>query len=153
MPVDSRIPGINLQEGETVVFIAKPHWAVFLRLINILIIPLIIQYLRWQNESYVLTNKRFIEQYGLISKEQKIVDLGKIQDISVSIRGIFQRLMGLGVVSIKTAGTFSSVDLLGVPKPQDLADKISSQMDEFKKDEHMQLAKSIAKGMKEGSQA
>ncbi len=61
--------------------------------------------------------------------------------------------MGLGVVSIKTAGTFSSVDLLGVPKPQDLADKISSQMDEFKKDEQMQLARSIAKGMKESSQA
>lgn len=151
MPVDSRIPGITLKEGEKVVFIARPHWCVFLRLINILIIPLIIQFLRWKNVVYVLTNKRVIKQYGLISKEQKNIELGKIQDIRTAIRGLSQRLMGVGVVVVETAGRSSYIELLGVPKPPDLADQISRQMDEYKKEEQMEMAKAIAKGMKEGT--
>lgn len=149
MPVDSRIPGISLKEGEKVIFIARPHWSVFLRLINILIIPLIMQFLRWKNEIYVLTSKRVIQQYGLISMEQRSIELGKIQDISTYIRGLIKRLLGVGVVVVKTAGTSSNIELLGIPKPQDLADQISRQMDEYKRDEQTEMAKAIAKGIKE----
>lgn len=70
MPTDNRIPGINLHEGEEVVLIAKPHWVVFVRLVNILIIPLIWQFLSWKNTVYVLTTQRVIEQAGVISAGQ-----------------------------------------------------------------------------------
>lgn len=90
-----------------------------------------------------------IEQYGLISKDQRNIELGKIQDINTAIRGLFQRLMGVGVVVVETAGMSSNVDMVGVPKPQDLADQISRQMDEYKKEEQIEMAKAIAKGMKE----
>lgn len=153
MPVDSRIPGITLKEGENVAFIARWHWIyVFLRLTNIFIIPLIVRVLKWKNVAYVLTNKRVIEQYGIISKDQRSVELGKIQDVNSGIRGIIQRLMGIGYITVETAGMSSNIEIYGVPKARELADQIIGKMDDFKKEEQIELAKAIAKGMKEGTQ-
>ena len=152
MPVDSRIPGITLKEGEKVVFIARWHWIhVFLKLTNIFIIPLIIRFLKWKNEVYVLTDKRVIEQYGIISKDQRNIELGKIQDVHSSIKGIIERLVGLGWVYVETAGMSSNIEMRGVPKAPDLADQIIRKMDDFKKQEQIELAKAIATGMKEGT--
>lgn len=152
MPVDSRIPGITLKEGENVVFIARWHWVyVFLRFSNLLIIPLIKRFLEWKNVVYVLTNKRVILQFGIISKDQRSTELSKIQDVTSGIRGIIQRLLGIGYIEIETAGSSGNVLIAGVPKARELADQISRQMDEYKKEEQMEMAKAIAKGMKEGT--
>ncbi len=74
MPVDPRVPGIAMRPEEKVIFIAKPHWIIFVRLVNILILPLIWQFLGWKNVAYVLTNRRMIVQGGVISLAQRAVE-------------------------------------------------------------------------------
>ena len=153
MPVDPRIPGISLKEGEKVVFIARWHWIyVFLQLSNIFIIPLIVRILQWKNAVYVLTNKRVIEQSGVISKDQRSIELGKIQNVNSGTKGIIQRLTGIGYVHVETSGRASDCWIWGAPKARELSDQIISKMDDFKKEEQIELAKAIAKGMKEGTQ-
>jgi uncharacterized membrane protein YdbT with pleckstrin-like domain len=143
MPVDSRIPGITLRPEEKVVFIAKPHWVIFIRFINIFIFPLMLQFLGWKNVVYVLTNRRLIVQSGVISLAQRAVDLSKVQDVTSGVSGILARILGVGFVYVETAGQSSRVEMLAVPGPQRLCDLIQNQMALSKKEEMMELARTM----------
>lgn len=143
MPIDARLPGVTLRPEEKVIVIAKPHWIVFLRLVNILIVPFIWQFLKWKNEVYVLTNRRALEQYGVISTAQRNVDLSKIQDVSFQISGILGRILNVGIVHVETAGQASNILMLGVPGPQKLCDLIQNQIALAKKEEMMEMARAM----------
>jgi len=151
MTSDPRIPGIKLKEGEKVEMVLKWHGIVYLSPIHILIIPFIITLLKARNALMAVTNQRIIIQSGVISKEQTKIDLLKIQDISCGVRGLLRRIVGAGYIDIETAGRSSSVIFAPVANYQAIADKISELMDGAKKDEQMQMAKSIAAGMKEAN--
>ncbi len=145
MAEDPRIPGITLRNEEEVIFISKWHWVVFLRLRNILLLPLLWQFLRWKNNVDVLTNQRVIEQEGVISTSQKTIELSKIQNISCVIRGLLPRLMNIGLVHIETAGQRRGSDIYfsAVPKPQQLADQIQEAMVAAKKREMLDMARTL----------
>ena len=144
MAEDPRIPGIALRNGEEVIFISKWHWVVFLRLRNILVVPLLWQFLQWKNNVDVLTNQRVIEQYGVIGTSQRVIELSKIQNVSCGIRGLIPRLMNVGDIHIATAGAAgSSIYFLAVPKPQQLADQIQEAMASAKKREMLDMARAI----------
>jgi len=144
MAEDPRIPGITLRNGEEVIFISKWHWVVFLRLRNILLLPLLWQFLRWKNNVDVLTNQRVIEQEGVISTRQRVIELSKIQNVSCAIRGLLRRLMNVGHIHIETAGQRASdIYFLEVPKPQQLADQIQEAITAAKKREMLDMARAI----------
>lgn len=149
MPVDPRIPGITLKQGESVVVIAKPHWIVFLslgRIISYVVtigIALVWLILKWKNEVYVLTTERVIAQRGVISKAQQSVALDKIQDVQFAIKGILARLIGVGHVYVETAGSASNIEMLAIPKPQQIVDQIQNQISAHKKKELMEMAKAM----------
>ena len=143
MPVDARIPGITLRPEEKVIFIAKPHWIIFIRLVNVLILPLIWQFLAWKNQIFVLTSRRVIVSEGVISTAQRAVDLSKIQDVTVATVGILGRIMGVGNVLVETAGKSSAMVGAAVPGPQKLCDLIQNQMAASKKEEMMEMARAM----------
>lgn len=143
MPVDPRVPGIAMRPEEKVIFIAKPHWIIFVRLVNILILPLIWQFLGWKNVAYVLTNRRMIVQGGVISLAQRAVDLSKIQDVTFGMSGILARILGVGYVYVETSGQSSRIEMLAIPSPQKLCDLIQNQMALIKKEEMMEMARAM----------
>ncbi len=152
MSNDQQIPGIKLKEGEKVEMTLKWHGIIYFNPINILIIPLIITWLKARNALMVITNQRIIRQEGLISKSQSKLDLMKIQDVNCEVHGLLSRIAGAGYVSVETAGRSSFAPFGPVSNYQAVVDKISDLMDEAKKREQMEMAQSIAAGMKGGNQ-
>lgn len=143
MTVDARIPGITLRPDEKVVFIAKPHWIIFVRFVNLFVIPLVVQFFAWKNRVFVLTNRRIIVKEGIISTAQRAVDLVKIQDVSAATLGILGRIMGVGNVLVETGGKSSAVVGAAIPGAQKLCDLIQNQMAQSKRDEMMEMARAM----------
>jgi len=143
MATDNRVPGIQLRADEEVVVIVKPHWVVFVRLANILIIPLIWQFLSWKNTVYVLTTQRVIEEAGVISASQVSVQLDKIQDAQFLSAGILGRIMGVGHVMVQTAGSASNINMQAIPQPRQICDRIQNEIAAAKKRDLMQMAQAM----------
>ena len=68
-------------------------------------------------------NDRVREEIGLFSKSTRTIELVKIQEVTVH-RTIWQRIFGLGDLSMQTAGTSSDVAIHSIDRPQQAADHI-----------------------------
>jgi uncharacterized membrane protein YdbT with pleckstrin-like domain len=60
---------------------------------------------------------------GILSKSTRTIQLGKVQDVRVD-QSLKQRLVGVGTLSIETAGEASRVAIHDIDGPQPLADEI-----------------------------
>ena len=60
---------------------------------------------------------------GLLSKTTRTIQLSKVQDVTVR-QSIGQRMVGVGDVSIETAGETSRLTVDNIDLPQQVADKI-----------------------------
>lgn len=66
-------------------------------------------FVRWTDyylDIWVITDKRVmdVEQKGLFNREITTANLGKIQNVTIEIRGMLATLFGFGDVRIETAG-------------------------------------------------
>jgi uncharacterized membrane protein YdbT with pleckstrin-like domain len=60
---------------------------------------------------------------GLLSKTTRTIQLSKVQDVTVR-QSLGQRMVGVGDVSIETAGETSRLTIDNIDDPQQVADKI-----------------------------
>jgi uncharacterized membrane protein YdbT with pleckstrin-like domain len=60
---------------------------------------------------------------GLLTKTQRSFDLSKIQDVRVE-QSFGERLLGMGTITIETAGAGSGVRMEGIDSPKKVADQI-----------------------------
>jgi membrane protein YdbS with pleckstrin-like domain len=70
-----------------------------------------------------ITNDRVREEIGLFSKSTRTIELVKIQEVTVQ-RTIWQRIFGLGDLSMQTAGSSSNIAIHSIDRPQRAADHI-----------------------------
>jgi membrane protein YdbS with pleckstrin-like domain len=70
---------------------------------GIIFAPSILQFLRYKNTEYMITDKRIIVQTGTIGLDTRFVDLEKIQEVYVQV-GVIDKLLGTGTVYAMTAG-------------------------------------------------
>lgn len=61
---------------------------------------------------------------GLASKSTRIIQLPKVQDVRVT-QSMMQRMLGVGDISIETAGESSRLVLDNIDQPQRLAEQIT----------------------------
>jgi uncharacterized membrane protein YdbT with pleckstrin-like domain len=61
---------------------------------------------------------------GLMSKSTRIIQLSKVQDVRV-IQSVWQRVFGVGDVSIETAGENSRLVVENLDRPRELAEQIT----------------------------
>jgi membrane protein YdbS with pleckstrin-like domain len=60
---------------------------------------------------------------GLFAKTTRSVELAKVQDVRVDQR-VGQRMLGIGDLSLETAGGTSRIVMLSIDRPQEAADRI-----------------------------
>jgi uncharacterized membrane protein YdbT with pleckstrin-like domain len=60
---------------------------------------------------------------GILSKSTRTIQLGKVQDVRVD-QSLKQRMVGVGTLSIETAGEASRLVIHDIDRPQPLADEI-----------------------------
>jgi uncharacterized membrane protein YdbT with pleckstrin-like domain len=68
-------------------------------------------------------NGRIRYESGMLSKSTRTMDLSKLQDVRVD-QNVSQRMLGIGDLSIESAGNTSQIVILSIDRPQEAADRI-----------------------------
>lgn len=82
-----------------------------------------IHHLQLSFTSLTIDNGRIRYESGMFSKSTRTMDLSKLQDVRVD-QTVSQRLMGIGDLSIESAGNTSQIVILSIDRPQEAADRI-----------------------------
>lgn len=91
------------------------------------IIAALIVYYRYQNDVWLITNKRLVDIVRSTPFNQRMssADLTNVQDISVRKRGVFQSMFDYGDVRCQTAsGASQTFEFRGIPHPEKVLDEI-----------------------------
>jgi len=69
---------------------------------------------------WIVTNRRIIDstQRGLFNRVVSELHLSRIQDISVSTRGVIQTILKFGDLQVQTAGADEKFKFLQIPNPE-----------------------------------
>lgn len=83
----------------------------------------LIQTILWK---YTVTDRRIFVRHGLLSVTEETARLGRVQDITLR-QSIFDRLFGVGTLSIDTAGTEGgALDLRGLRNPTSVRELVEN---------------------------
>jgi uncharacterized membrane protein YdbT with pleckstrin-like domain len=88
---------------------------------------LLLDFARWWADSYVITNRRIIEQQGLITIERREAVLRAIQESNYSISGAEARFFNYGDLRIQTIGRGKGIVFHHVPRPRRLHALLAAQ--------------------------
>ena len=79
---------------------------------------------------YTVTDRRIFVRHGLLSVTEETARLGRVQDITLR-QSIFDRLFGVGTLSIDTAGTEGgALDFRGLVRPTEVREVIEAAVRE-----------------------
>jgi membrane protein YdbS with pleckstrin-like domain len=97
-------------------------WAVLI-VPALLLIFVMIRHGRRRLTKLVIMSDRLRYESGLFSKTTRTVELAKVQDVRVD-QTVSQRMLGIGDLSLETAGGTSRIVILSIDRPQEAADHI-----------------------------
>ena len=81
------------------------------------------RHIRLQLTRMTLDSQGLKFQDGFISKSTRMVNLSKIQDVRVN-QGITDRLLGIGTITLETAGETGRLVMENIDQPQEIANRI-----------------------------
>jgi CRP-like cAMP-binding protein len=89
------------------------------------------QYMNWRDDYFVLTTQRVvhIERTWPFSTEREETPLDNVQDIYEIRPGLSSNLLNYGSLVLQTAGETVDIDMNYIPRPGQLRDLISEQME------------------------
>lgn len=99
-----------------------PTWLPALWLI--LFIWPIKRHIQRQAIKMTISGEKLRYETGMMSKSTRIIQLPKVQDVRV-LQTFLQRILGVGDISIETAGENSRLVLANLDQPQQLAEQIT----------------------------
>lgn len=101
----------------------KPYWLAGLVLPAGVAISAASRHVRTRFNTLELAGDRLKLEVGMASKTSRSVPLAKVQDVTVS-QSLGQRMLGIGDVSVVTAGEGGSLTMPDVNDPKSVAEKI-----------------------------
>ena len=99
-----------------------PPWAIPAAFAILLIWPAV---RHWEQRFTKMTmvGDKLRYETGMLSKATRTIQLSKVQDVTVR-QTLFQRMAGIGDLSIETAGESSRLTFPNIDRPQAIADRI-----------------------------
>lgn len=101
-------------------------------LLAVLLIPLAIGilillawYLKCKSTRLEFVGNNLVLEEGLLSKSRTELNAGSIRTVNV-YQSFFNRIFGVGKISIYTAGDTPEMEVGGLPRPHDLRDLITA---------------------------
>jgi uncharacterized membrane protein YdbT with pleckstrin-like domain len=110
---------------------AKAFWIICLVYVLYWAIRAFLNWYRYHNDIWVITNQRLIDSTKTNPFSLKIstADLINVQDMTVERRGVFRTMLNFGDVICQTAADVQEFRLTGVPDPQALQLLIDKERD------------------------
>lgn len=92
------------------------------------IIILMVWYLKCKSTRLDFIGDDLVLERGLLSKNRTELDVSRIRTVNV-YQSFFNRIFGVGRISIYTAGDDPEIDVSGLPNPHDLRELIKAGQD------------------------
>ena len=74
----------------------------------------VIPFLRWFLWTYTLTNKRIVEQKGILTRTGRVIPLSRINDVAFE-KNLNDRILGCGTLVIHDASEQAGLELRDIP--------------------------------------
>ena len=105
-----------------------PHFRSLLTLavVALALLWLIVVWARWQSVTYTLSDQRILLETGILSRQEKIIPIDRVQDCSTR-QSIIGRILGYGHVEIDAAGSQGAEVLERLPNPGAFRDQVFIQ--------------------------
>ena len=75
----------------------------------------VIPFIKWLTWTYTLTNKRIVEQKGILTRTGRVIPLNRINDVAFE-KNLNDRLLGCGTLIIHDASEQAGLALRDIPK-------------------------------------
>jgi uncharacterized membrane protein YdbT with pleckstrin-like domain len=82
------------------------------------------RHIQRQSIKLTISGDKLRYETGLASRSTRIIQLPKVQDVRV-VQSFMQRMLGVGDISIETAGENSRLVVANLDRPQQLAEQIT----------------------------
>lgn len=99
----------------------KPAWLVAIP--AVLFLMPIKSHIRQRSVKLTLEDDHLILETGLLAKRTRTINIAKVQDVTVN-QSVGQRMLGLGDVTVESAGESSSMLAHGFDSPKEIASVI-----------------------------
>jgi len=104
-------------------YVPKLRTFLTLGVVALALLWLIVVWIRWQSINYSLTDQRITIQTGVISRQERIIPIDRVQDCMTK-QSILGRMLGYGRVEVDAAGSQGAEILDHLPKPGDFRDQV-----------------------------
>ncbi len=91
----------------------------------LIVVGAVLPWLRWITWTYTLTNRRIVEQRGILTRTGRIIPLSRINDVAYE-KNLNDRLLGCGTLVIHDASEQSGLRLHDIPGIEDFHRTVST---------------------------
>lgn len=118
-------------------FLASRAWGIANHILTWIIIGIgvvlvvlgsVIPFLRWITWTYTLTNKRIVEQRGILTRSGRVIPLNRINDVAFE-KNLNDRILGSGTLIISDASEQAGLQLRDIPHIEDLHRTVTTLVD------------------------
>ncbi|KAA1422436.1 PH domain-containing protein [Mumia zhuanghuii] len=85
----------------------------------------VLPFLRWFTWTYTVTNRRLIEQKGLLTRTGRIIPLTRINDVSYE-KHLTDRILGCGTLIVHDASEQAGLQIRDVPNVEDVHRRLTT---------------------------
>jgi membrane protein YdbS with pleckstrin-like domain len=103
-------------------------WTILAVSAVLLIWGVVIPFLRWYLWTYTLTNKRLVEQRGILTRSGRVIPLSRINDVAFE-KNHNDRILGSGTLVIHDASETAGLELRDIPHIEDMHRTVTSLVD------------------------
>lgn len=103
-------------------------WLIVVFSLSLLLVGSVIPFLRWYLWTYTLTNKRLVEQRGILTRSGRVIPLNRINDVAFE-KNLNDRILGSGTLVIHDASEQAGLELDDIPRIEDMHRTITSLID------------------------
>jgi len=107
-----------------------PEWILVLFIFALLFVAPIF-FIDWMSTNYCLTDKRLIEERGIIGKRIVFIPLNKVQDVTCKF-GVLGKMFDFGDLEIESAGTYGKIVFSFMAKPRERKEEINEAISRIK---------------------
>jgi membrane protein YdbS with pleckstrin-like domain len=104
------------------------RWLIIVFSLLLILIGSVIPFLRWYLWTYTLTNKRLVEQRGILTRSGRVIPLSRINDVAFE-KNLNDRVLGSGTLIIHDASEQAGLELRDIPRIEDMHRTVTSLVD------------------------
>ena len=104
------------------------RWLIIAFSLLLILVGSVIPFLRWYMWTYTLTNKRLVEQRGILTRSGRVIPLNRINDVAFE-KNLNDRILGSGTLVIHDASEQAGLELDDIPHIEDMHRTITTLID------------------------